>query len=56
MLSGILGPLTYYLGEPIGVLTINNFNIFFISMIFFWIFLMVYYLNYVSNFDKKLII
>ncbi len=56
VLSGILGPLTYYLGEPIGVLNINNFNIFLFSMIFFWTFLMVYYLNYVSNFDKKLII
>tara|TARA_B100000989_G_scaffold93474_1_gene67945 strand:- start:1561 stop:2088 length:528 start_codon:yes stop_codon:yes gene_type:complete len=56
ILSGMLGPLTYYLGEPIGVLNINNLNIFLISMIFFWIFLMVYYLNFVINIDKKLII
>ena len=56
ILSGILGPLTYYLGEPIGVLNINNYSIFFISMIFFWIFLMIYYLNYVTNFNKQLTI
>tara|TARA_B100001057_G_C22564624_1_gene838673 strand:- start:245 stop:766 length:522 start_codon:yes stop_codon:yes gene_type:complete len=47
ILSGILGPLTYYLGEPIGVLTIYNFGFFIISMIIFWMFLMFYYLNYV---------
>ncbi len=47
ILSGILGPLTYYLGEPIGVLTIYNLGFFIISMISFWMFLMFYYLNYV---------
>lgn len=46
-LSGILGPLTYYLGEPIGVITINNAILFFSLMIFFWCLLMVYYLDIV---------
>ncbi len=47
ILSGILGPLTYYLGEPIGVITVYNFQFFIILMIFFWMILMIYYLNYV---------
>ena len=47
ILSGILGPLTYYLGEPLGVVNIYNFHVFFISMILFWVILMIYYLNYV---------
>ena len=46
-LSGVLGPLTYYLGEPIGVIKIYNFQVFIISMILFWMTLMIYYLNYV---------
>ena len=46
-LSGFLGPFTYYLGEPIGVIDIYNFPIFIISMILFWVILMIYYLNYV---------
>jgi len=46
-LAGVLGPLTYYLGEPIGVLKIYNFQVFILSMILFWIILMTYYLNYV---------
>ncbi len=46
-LSGILGPLTYYLGVPIGVLNIYDYQIFIITMIIFWIMLMIYYLNYV---------
>ena len=50
-LSGILGPLTYYLGEPIGIINIYNFQVFFISMIFFWMILMIYYLNYVIKND-----
>ena len=47
ILSGILGPLTYYLGEPIGILNINDLPTFFSIMIMFWIILMIYYLNYV---------
>tara|TARA_A100001011_G_scaffold1965_1_gene2349 strand:+ start:93 stop:605 length:513 start_codon:yes stop_codon:yes gene_type:complete len=50
-LSGILGPLTYYFGEPIGVININNFYFFIISMILFWMILMVYYLKYVIKTD-----
>ena len=51
ILSGVLGPLTYYLGEPIGVIKIYNFQAFIISMILFWIILMIYYLNYVVKND-----
>ena len=47
ILSGILGPLTYYLGEPIGVLSIYYLHIFIILMIVFWMILMFYYLNFV---------
>ncbi len=46
-LSGSLGPLTYYLGEPIGIISINNIVMFFILMILFWILLMVYYLYFI---------
>ena len=49
VLSGILGPLTYYLGQPIGILTISNLPIFFTMMIIFWIILMGYYLIIVLN-------
>ena len=45
VLSGILGPLTYYLGQPLGIITINNIFLFFIFMIIFWILLMIYYLQ-----------
>ena len=48
-LSGILGPLTYYLGDPIGIISINNFSAFFIMMTFFWILLMFYYLKLISK-------
>jgi len=51
ILSGILGPLTYYLGEPIGVIKIYNFPLFIISMILFWMMLMMYYINYVIKTD-----
>ena len=47
LLSAILGPLTYYLGEPIGVISINNFNLFFIFMTLFWMLLMIYYMEIV---------
>ena len=46
-LSGTLGPLTYYLGEPIGVLSIYDLHTFIILMIVFWMILMFYYLNFV---------
>ena len=49
ILSGILGPLTYYSGSPLGIITINNLLFFIISMIGFWIILMIYYLNYILN-------
>ena len=48
-LSGILGPLAYYSGSPLGLLTINNLFLFVISMIGFWILLMMYYLSYILN-------
>tara|TARA_Y100001970_G_scaffold218436_1_gene267862 strand:+ start:307 stop:819 length:513 start_codon:yes stop_codon:yes gene_type:complete len=44
-LSGILGPATYYLGQPIGLILINNTFLFFTMMIIFWILLMIYYLE-----------
>ena len=39
LLSGILGPLTYFAGSPLGLIDINNLVVFFILMIF--------YLNYI---------
>ena len=45
ILSGTLAPLTYYIGEPIGIISIPNFSIFFIIMILFWSLLMIYYLQ-----------
>ena len=45
ILSGILGPLTYYLGEPIGIISINNLFLFIVLMIIFWTILMFYYLQ-----------
>ena len=47
LLSGSLGPLTYYSGSPLGLIDINNFIFFFILMIPFWIFLMLFYLNFI---------
>ena len=44
-LSGLLAPLTYYLGEPIGIISISNVFLFFIIMIIFWVILMIYYLQ-----------
>tara|TARA_B100000575_G_C23020656_1_gene587758 strand:- start:240 stop:752 length:513 start_codon:yes stop_codon:yes gene_type:complete len=46
-LSAILGPLTYYLGEPIGIILIINNTLFFILMILFWILLMIFYLQFI---------
>ena len=46
-LSGILGPLTYYSGSPMGLLVINDLFFFIFLMTGFWIILMMYYLNYI---------
>ena len=47
ILSGILGPLTYFAGSPLGLININNIFVFFILMIIFWTILMIFYLNYI---------
>ena len=46
ILSGSLGPLTYYAGYPLGLINIDNFIFFFVVMITFWILLMLFYLNF----------
>ena len=46
-LSAVLGPITYYLGEPIGIILINDKILFFGLMVSFWLFLMLYYLQIV---------
>ena len=46
ILSGSLGPLTYYAGYPLGLINIDDFTLFFFVMITFWIFLMLFYLNF----------
>ena len=48
-LAGLLGPLTYYFGETINVLSINNIILFFILMVVYWCLLMIFYLNYILN-------
>ena len=53
ILSGILGPLTYYSGSPLGLLEINNLYFFIISMASFWLILMAYYLYYLLNLIAK---
>ena len=47
VMSGFLGPITYYLGEPIGILNINNIILFVTFMIIFWSMLMAFYLKFV---------
>ena len=47
ILSGILGPATYYIGEPMGLIFINNLFLFVTMMVVFWIILMIYYLKVV---------
>ena len=47
ILSSILGPLTYFVGSPLGLININNLSLFFILMIIFWAILMIFYLNYI---------
>ena len=46
LLSAVLGPLTYYSGSPLGLIDINQLFLFFVLMTTFWIFLMLFYLNY----------
>ena len=46
LISGSLGPLTYYAGSPLGLININQFSLFLFLMIIFWIFLMLFYLNF----------
>jgi len=46
LLSAFLGPLTYYSGSSLGLIDINRLFLFFIFMTTFWIFLMLFYLNY----------
>ncbi|MDC1053797.1 DUF2878 domain-containing protein [Alphaproteobacteria bacterium] len=53
ILSGILGPLTYYAGSPLGLININNLFLFFIFMILFWAILMIFYLNYIIKLKFK---
>ncbi len=48
-ISGLAGPITYYLGVPIGILTISNTFIFFVFMIVFWVVLMTYYLELIIS-------
>tara|TARA_B100000575_G_scaffold283879_1_gene277213 strand:+ start:859 stop:1371 length:513 start_codon:yes stop_codon:yes gene_type:complete len=47
LLSAFLGPFTYYLGEPIGIISINDIFLFLIYMIAFWGLLMIYYLQFI---------
>ena len=45
LLSSFVGTATYFLGEFIDVISINNYYLFFINMIIFWALLMIYYLK-----------
>ena len=47
VLSSVLGPLTYFAGSPLGIISINNLFLFLILMIVFWAILMIFYLNYI---------
>ena len=51
ILSGILGPLTYFAGSPLGLIDINNLLMFFTLMIIFWAMLMFFYLNYIIKLE-----
>ncbi len=46
ILSCVLGPLTYYSGELLGIIYINQLNLFFIMMMIFWAALMIFYVNF----------
>ena len=43
----VLGPLTYFAGSPLGLISINKLFLFFFLMIVFWAILMIFYLNYI---------
>jgi len=45
LLSSIIGPLTYFSGDPLGIISINQIFLFFILMIIFWAVLMIFYVN-----------
>ena len=49
VLSGILGPITYFAGSPLGLININNLILFIILMVIFWAALMISYLKYLSK-------
>jgi hypothetical protein len=51
VLSGILGPITYFAGSPLGLININNLFVFFTLMIIFWSILMIFYLNYLIKLE-----
>ena len=51
VLSGILGPITYFAGSPLGLININNLFVFFTLMIIFWAILMIFYLNYIIKLE-----
>ena len=50
LLSAFLGPLTYYSGSPLGLISINFLFLFFVLMTIFWSILMIIYLNYLLKF------
>lgn len=47
ILGSILGPITYFSGEPLGLITINKIYLFFILMSIFWAALMTIYLYFI---------
>ena len=53
LLGGILGPITYFSGEPLGLITINNTYLFFILMPIFWAILMMIYVFFLVNLKSK---
>jgi len=46
IISGSIAPITYYAGQPLGIININNIILFFMLMVSFWSLLMLYYLKY----------
>ena len=53
LLSSILGPLTYFAGSPLGLISINNLFLFFLLMVIFWAILMIFYLNYIVKLESN---
>ena len=49
LLSGILGPLAYYVGSPLGLLHINQIYLFFFLTAIFWSSIMFFYLTYLMK-------